>query len=62
MRHPVAVRPEGKQIRGGVHFSLMLREESDVMNLDVAVCKVSSVGLIEVGAADLTHHAVYFYR
>jgi hypothetical protein len=62
MRHPVAVRAEGNQIRGGVHFSLMLREGSDVMDLDVAVCIVSSVGLIEVEAADLTHRAVYLYR
>ncbi len=62
MRHPVAVCPEGNQIRGGVHFSLMLRKWSDVMDLDVAVCIVSSVDLIEVEAADLAHRAVYLYR
>jgi hypothetical protein len=40
----------------------MPREGFDVMDLDVAVCIISSVDLIEVEAADLTHPAVYLYR
>src|SRR5215217_795943 len=62
MCHPVAVRAQRNKVFGRVHLSLVLREWSDVMYLDVAIRVVSSVNLVEVEAADLTHRAVNLYR
>lgn len=52
MSHAVAVRAEGNQVCSRVHFSLMLRTEPEVMDLDVGAINydpLSSVERIQLG-------------
>ena len=62
MGHGVAVRAQGYQVRLGIHLTLVLREELDMVDQDVTVRVILAINLIEVERAYRADGYVYLYR
>jgi hypothetical protein len=59
--HSVAVGAQRHQVRLGIHLSLVLREGLDVVDLDVTVCVILAISLIEVERAYCAGGSVFFF-